>query len=220
MQKKNLAIFDYSNLTIEQIERLLKEVNNQMHVDKRRLVTFLMNKKYNKILKKEKKVNDLNQMKETLWEIIGIFKEYCPEYIPGILLQILKLNKEHNIMEIKPFIEYIKNPIVDRSYGEQRNFYSNKITNTNSNALISLPNINFEELNKHKFIEELLIDFFIYKKAKPEDFNKFFKQEYLEKMEFISKMYRGEEIKAEEYNKYLKEYEYERISKKNRNNNL
>ena len=31
--------------------------------------------------------------------------------------------------------------------------------------------------------------------AKPEDLNQYFKQEYLEKMEFISKMYRGDEIK-------------------------
>ena len=45
-------------------------------------------------------------------------------------------------------------------------------------------------------------------KAKPEDLNQYFKQEYLEKMEFISKMYRGDEIKSDTYNKYLSDSEY------------
>ena len=100
--KKDLSIFNYSLLTIEQIERLLKEVNNKAYNNKKNLVIFLMNKKYNKILKKEMKKNDLDNIKKVLWEIIDIFKEYCQEYIPGILLQILKINKEQNIMEIKP----------------------------------------------------------------------------------------------------------------------
>ena len=209
--KKNLDRFNNTLLTIEQIERVLKEVNNPMHINKSNLVSFLIN---NKILQKSKKKKDLTQLKKTLNEIIEKYKDYCPEHIPGIYLQILKINKELNIMEIEPFVEYIKNPIIDRLYVEQRNIYSNKLSNNYTSNLINIPNINFEEINKHKFIENLLIDFFIYNKAKPEDFQKYFKQEYLEKMEFIAKMYRGEEIKSEEYNKYLTNTEYDEIAKK------
>ena len=53
--KKNLSVFDYTSLTIEQIERLIKEVNNPMYVNKKSLVSFLMNKRYNKLIKKYKK---------------------------------------------------------------------------------------------------------------------------------------------------------------------
>ena len=212
--KKNLNIFEYNSLTIEQIESLLKEVNNQMYVNKTSLVSFLINKKYNKFIKKYKKGNNLDEIKKILWELYDLFKKYTPEYVSGILLLILKINKEQNILDIKPFIEYIKNPIVDRSYYQQNSFYNNKITNNMTFSLINIPSINFNEINKHKFIEELLIDFFIYNKAKIEDFNKYFKQEYLEKIEFIAKMYKGEEIKSDTYNKYLKDYEYEEIAKK------
>ena len=212
--KKNLSVFDYTSLTIEQIERLLKEVNNPMYVDKKNLISFLMNKKYNKLIKKYKKRNDLNEVKKILWEVFNILQEYSPEYVSGILLQILKINKEQDILEVKPFIEYIKNPIIDKLYYEQTNLYSNKLTNNCSFSLINIPSIDFNEINKHQFIEDLLIDLFIYDKAKPENFNQYFKQEYLEKMEFISKMYKGEEIKLDSYNKYLKDSEYEEIVKK------
>ena len=114
--KKSLSTFDFISLTIEQIERLLKEVNNQMYVDKKNLVSFLMNKKYNKLIKKYRKRNDLNEIKKILLEVCNIFKEYTPQFVSGILLQILKINKEQNIMDINPLIEYIKNPIIDRTY--------------------------------------------------------------------------------------------------------
>ena len=209
--KKNLNDLNYTLLTIEQIERILKEVNNPMHINKSNLVSFLIN---NKILKKPKKKHDLNELKKALYEIINKYKDYCKEHIPGIYLQILKINKELNIMDIEPFIEYLQNPIIDRFYIEQINFYNMKLSNNVSNNLIDIPSINFQELSKHKFIENLLIEFFTYNKAKQEDFKKYFKLEYLEKMEFMSKMYRGEEIKSDEYNKYLNNTEYDEIAKK------
>ena len=212
--KKNLNIFDYSSLTIEQIERLLKEVNNQIYVDKKNLISFLMNKKYNKLLNKYKKKNDLEELKKLLWEIYDIFKDYSQEFLPGILLYILKINKEQNILDTKPFIEYIKNPIIDHRLYQQNEYYNNKLTNSCSYSLIHIPSINFNEINRHKFIEDLLIDFFFYDKAKPDDFNKYFKQSYLEKIECISKMYKGETIKSETYNQFFKDSEYDEIAKK------
>jgi hypothetical protein len=173
--KKSLSVFDYNILTVEQIERLLKEVNNQIYVDKKNILSILMVKKYNKLIKKAQNKNDLDELKKILYELCNLFKEYSPEYVPGILLYILKINKKKNIMDIEPFKEYIKNPIIDKVFYEQRNFYSNKISNSCSNSLINIPLIDFNEINKHKFIEELLIDFFIFNKAKREDFNKYFK---------------------------------------------
>ncbi len=212
--QKDLNNFHYFSLTVEQIERLLKEVKNPKYLNKNILVTNLMNKKYNKLIRRSEKNNNMEELKKTLLEVYNIFKEHVQEFLPGILLYILKINKEQNILDIKPFIEYIKNPIIDRNYYQQSNFYNQKLTNNFAHSLIHIPSINFQEINKHKFIEELLIDFFLYNKAKPEDFNKYFKQDYLEKLEYISKMYKGEEVKSDIYSKYLKDSEYEEISKK------
>ena len=210
---KDLSPFDYSSLTVEQIERLLKEVNNTKYVNKQSLVILLMGKKYNKLLIKARKVNDLDQIKEILWNIYEIYKKYCPELAQGILLYILKINKEMNILDIKPFIEYIKNPIITQLY-LQRNYYNNELKNRSGFSSIHIPSIDFNEIKNHKFIEDLLIDFFIYNKAKKEDFSKYFKLKYLEKIEYISKIYKGEEVKLDEYNKYLTYDEYEEICKK------
>ena len=66
-------------------------------------------------------------------------------------------------------------------------YYINKIENQNSQNIINISSINFYEIKNHQFIEDLLIDFFIFDKAKVEDFNKYFKQDYLEKIECIAK---------------------------------
>ena len=211
--KKDLSPFDYSTLTIEQIERLLKEVNNQKYVNKENLVSFLMNKKYNKLLYKARNANNLDEIKKILWEIHGIFKEYTPDLTQIVLLFILKINKEKNILELEPFIEYIKNPIIDSIY-IQRNYYNKEPKNHSRYSFIHIPTINFNQINKHQFIEDLLIDFFINNKAKPDDFNKYFKQQYLEKIEYIAKMYKGEDMKFDDYLKYLSNIEYEEICKK------
>ena len=212
--QKDLNNFHYFSLTVEQIERLLKEVKNPKYLNKNNLIINLMNKKYHKLIRKSEKNNNMEELKKTLLEVYNIFKENVQEFLPGILLYILKINKEQNILDIKPFIEYIKNPIIDRTYYQQSYFYNQKLTNNFAHTLVHIPSINFQEINKHKFIEELLIDFFLYNKAKPEDFNKYFKQDYLEKLEYISKMYRGEEVKSDIYSKYLKDNEYEEIAKK------
>ena len=211
---KNLSNFEYSYLTIEQLERMLKEVKNEMYVNKENILDLLILKKYNKIIKDSFKKNNYEEVKKVLWEISDIYKEYSPKLRPAILLYILKINRLQNLLEIEPFIEYIKNPIEDRRFLEQRNLYINKITNELSYGPINIPSINFDSINQHQFIEDLLIDFFLYDKAKIEDFKNYFKQDYLRKLECISKMYKGEEIKLEEYKNYLTKEEYEEIVKK------
>ena len=185
---KNLSNFEYSYLTIEQLERMLKEVKNEMYVNKENILDLLILKKYNKIIKDSFKKNNYEEVKKVLWEISDIYKEYSPKLRPAILLYILKINRLQNLLEIEPFIEYIKNPIEDRRFLEQRNLYINKITNKLSYGPINIPSINFDSINQHQFIEDLLIDFFLYDKAKIEDFKNYFKQDYLRKLECISKM--------------------------------
>ena len=213
-ERLDSQLFHYENFTVEQIERLIKEVKNEMYINRGEIVNFLINKKYDKLINKSKKNNDLKQLKKLLWEIYDIYSAYLPEYTPGILLYILKINKQQNILELKPFIEYIKNPIKDRLLYDQKNFYKNKITNNCSHSLINIPSIDFYEINKHKFIEELLIDFLINDKAKPKDFNNYFNQDYLDKLECISKMYKGETINSEACRKHFSDSEYEELVKK------
>ena len=50
--KQNLRDFYYTCFTIEQIMRLLKEVNNKMYIITERLINILIDQKYNILLKK------------------------------------------------------------------------------------------------------------------------------------------------------------------------
>ena len=124
---QNLNFFDLSLFTIEQIERLIKETYNKQYVNKQNLLFYLMNKKYNILLKKAKKENNLEKLKKILWEVYHIFKENYKPNLPGVLLYILKINKQQNILDIKPLIKYLEYPILDSSNYEQINFYKNKI---------------------------------------------------------------------------------------------
>ena len=212
--KENLLDIYYPCFTIEQIMRLLKEVTNKMYIKTEKLINILINRKYNILIKKELKKNDLNEVKKILWEVYNLYKEYEPKHMPGTLLYILKINKLQNVLELNSFIEYIKNPLIDNRLYEQRNLYLNNISNDCSYSPIHIPSIYFEDINSHKFIENLLIDFFMNNAAKIDDFKNYFKLDYLKKIEYISKMYKGEEIKPDEFNKYLPNDEYEEIVKK------
>ena len=211
--KKRLDENYYNDFTIEQIELLLKEVKNEMYINNELLIIKLMNKKYNILIKKAVKKNSLDEVKKILWKVYDIYKHYSPKFMPGILLYILKINKMKNLLETKPFIEYIKNPIQDNRLYKQRDYYIKDLKNDNRYSLINIPSINFEDISEHQFIENLLIEFFFYGKAKPDDFKDYFKQDYLKKLELISKMYKGEEVKPDEYSNYLSNEEYEKLVK-------
>ena len=213
--KKNLAEFYYQSCTIEQIERLLKEVTNKMYVSQESLINFLINNKYNKLIRKALRRNNLEEVKKILWEVYDLYKSFSSKFMAGTLLFILKINKLMNLLELKPFIEYVKNPIIDNdSLYTQRELYINKISNDITYSQISIPSIYFEDIRTHEFIEGLLIDFFFNDKAKIEDFKNYFKQEYLKKLQYIAKMYKGEEVKPDEFSTYLPSHEYDEITKK------
>ena len=197
--KKNMNNFDFNSLTIEQAERILKEVNNEKYLDKSNLVKLIINKKYIKLIKSAKIKNELNEVKNILLEMQNIAKDYYIEYLPQILLCILKINKEQNILDVKAFTDYMQ-------YAKKKNI---KRIDYQFDSLFGLG-----EMNKEKFIDDLIIDFFIYGKTTPEELELFFDIDKLKKLEITSKLYKGEEIKADCYSKYLKDSEYEEILKK------
>ena len=208
--KKNLNDLYYDCFTIEQIERLLKEITNKMYVNMERLVNLLIEKKYNKLIKKAWKNNALDEVKKILWEVYAIYKNYYPKHMPGTLLYILKINRLQNLLETAPLIEYIKNPIRFNNF----HCYKFEIKNDSSYSQIYIPSIEFGEILAHTFIENLIIDFFLYDKAKPDDFKEYFKQDYLKRLEYISKLYKGIEVKPDDLSKYFIGNEYEEIVKK------
>ena len=152
-------------------------------------------------------------MKNILWKIYDIYQKFSPINTSGILLYILKLNKQENIYDIKPLIEYLKAPLNEVFYSYRaKNIYNNKLVNEKIVYISSLSDIYYNDLsNNNNFLENLLIDFLIYNKAKIEDFKKYFKQDYLEEIECISKMYRGDEVKSDIYSKYFNNEEYENL---------
>ena len=206
----SLSEFNYLDLTVGQIMRILAEINISIFFCQKTIMEILIIKKYEKPIKKAKKRNDLNEVKKHLWEFYEISKKYCYEYVSGILLYILKLNKMENIFEIKTLEEYLKFPIDDIGLDK---IYSTKKFNENV-EYICVPDIDFDQIRRHKFIENLLIEFLVLNKAKKDDFSPFFKKDYLEKINLIADLYKGKEISSEKYKDYLKDSEYDELVKK------
>ena len=177
---------------------------------KKEIVSFLIKNKYNKMIKKAKKRNDLKEVKKLLWEIYDICKNYCIEYVSGILLYILKLNKIENIYEFEALEKYLRFPINDIGLDK---IYNTKQFNKRINP-ISIPGIDFNQISRHKFIEDLLIDFLFLSKAQKDNFSPFFKMDYLEKINLIAQLYKEGEISSEKYKGYLKDSEYDKIAKR------
>ena len=104
-----------------------------------------------------------------------------------------------NIFEIKTLEEYLKFPIDDIGLDK---IYSTKKFNKNVEH-ICVPDIDFDQIRRHKFIENLLIEFLVLNKAKKDDFSPFFKKDYLEKINLIADLYKGKEISSEKYKDYI-----------------
>ena len=115
-----------------------------------------------------------------------------------------------NIYEFKILEEYLRFPINDSGLDK---IYNTKKFNKRINQLM-IPGIAFDQISRHKFIEDLLIDFLFLNKAQKDNFSPFFKKDYLEKINLIAQLYKGEEISSEKYKNYLNNSEYEDIVKK------
>ena len=200
--------FNYNFFTVEQICLLLKKVKNDMYLSREDLISNLMKKKYNKLLKKERKANNLKELKKILWEIYEILKKYTPDYTSTILLYILKINKEENTYDIKPFLEYLKKPI--KIFPENKKVYKYEFIDFN-HSIIEIPDIDIDDISSHEFIENILIDFLFFGKAKIKDFDKYFNEHYLEKIENIVNLLNGQTNKLKDIEKYLTNNEIEKL---------
>ena len=176
----------YDNMTCEQIELLLNEVDNPKYISKNVLISHYIDKKYEKLI--QGAGNNLNELKNIVLEIYNLYQKYYPKYCPEVLIYILEINKKQNIMDINPLIEFFKckyNKININDEDEDENSIKN---------IIDIPNIDIKTINISTFIENLIIDFFIYDKATIESFNEYKNELDLEKMFYIAKLLKGEEL--------------------------
>ena len=195
----------YDNMTCEQIELLLNEVDNPKYISKNVLISHYIDKKYEKLI--QGAGNNLNELKNIVLEIYNLYQKYYPKYCPEVLIYILEINKKQNIMDINPLIEFFKckyNKININDEDEDENSIKN---------IIDIPNIDIKTINISTFIENLIIDFFIYDKATIESFNEYKNELDLEKMFYIAKLLKGEELSPID-DKYITYSNYCDLAKK------
>ena len=145
LNKCKFNIFNISDyMTIEQLERILKEVDNPENLPKKIIISELINKKYGELVKNAG--DDLIKLKTILLEIYNnILIEYSSEYCCEILIYILKINKMINIFEPEILIKYLKHKKdllsnEDEEYESENeikrvfnlNFIDSKISNHNN----------------------------------------------------------------------------------------
>ena len=97
----------FGNMTSEQIERILKEVNNPQYISKDKIISNFIDKKYNKLLRDAS--DNINELKNVLVDIYNILTKYSSRYCTEALIYILKINKMKDIIDIIPLIEFFKN---------------------------------------------------------------------------------------------------------------
>ena len=123
-----------------------------------------------------------------------------------------KRQKPHLIKPIKTkYGEIIELFEENPSCSESKSLEEDNVLKSDKKHILG---IDFKQIDQHKFIEDLLIDFLFLNKAKKDDFYPFFEKDYIETINLIAQMYRGEEISAKKYNYYLAYSKYEEYVKK------
>ena len=191
------TISNYNHMTYEQLERLLNEVNNPEYISKDKILSRFINKKYDKLL--ENNEGDLNQIKSILGEIYNIFIKHSSKHCKEVLIYYLKINKMQDIYDINPFIEYLK---------LKRESSRDDDEDEDEDYILDVPNINISKNKLKLFIEELLLDFFIYEKAKKENFIDLINKDTLERIYYISTLLKGEEHLSPINDKYITYQQY------------
>ena len=195
----------FINMTSEQIERILKEVNNPQYISKDKIISKFIAKKYNKLL--EDASDNLNELKSVLVDIYDILKKYSSKYCTEALIYILKINKMKDIMDINPLIEYLKYKKEPLKEEEKGRYDFDKY-------ILDISIIDIKKINLKKFIEELILDFFIHDKAKIENFIDCVDNNKLEKLYYISRLLKGEESASSINDKYITFNQYCALAQK------
>jgi len=197
----------FGNMTSEQIERILKEVNNPQYISKNKIIAEFIDKKYNKLLRDAG--DNLNELKKVLIDIYNILNKYSSKYCTEALIYILKINKMKDIIDINPLIEYFrykKEPLKEKEEEENEYSYDKYILDI---SIIDIKNIKVE-----KFIEELILYFFIHDKAKIENFIDYMDNNILERLYYISRLLRGEVSLSPIDDKYITYNQYCALAQK------
>ena len=205
----------FYNMTYEQIERLLNELNNPLYISKDRLLCIYINKKYNKLIKYAGE--NLGNLKNILMEICDIFSKYSPKRGSKLLIYILKINKMMDIIDIKPLIEYFIRSNNEFNLKEEKDDDDSDDSDDDDDYykdLLDIPNIFIEKKEIKQFIEDLILDFFIHDKAKIENFKDYMDKTVLERLYYISRLLRGEETLSPIDDKYITYGQYCALAQK------
>ena len=207
--EQNVILTSYLNLdqfTLNQLELLMKKLTNTLILDKNAIMNAFIKKKYEPELSTMK--SDLIGQRKVLISIFNEVKQYngFNNYLSSTLYQILELGKEVNDYDYEFFIEYLKNPMSNSR--DNHYFQDNKqiAANTNFYAVNSQNNI----------IDNYIEYFFINKKAKTKNFDKYLSSHYLEREYFKAEILRGDDVKynPSTHAQYISKDEYESLCKK------
>ena len=200
-------INNFDKMTWEQIERMLKEVDNPKYISKKKMISKLMSIKYKNLLNNSG--NNLTELKKVLFEIYSLYIKYAPNRCSEVLLSILIINKRQDIIDVNLFIEYLKYKKL--SINKELDDY--EILDL-SDYIENIPFLDISKINIKDFLEEILIDVFIKEKATIENFSEYYKDKYLNKIFYISKLLKGEESLSPIDDKYLTYSEYCELANK------
>lgn len=153
--------------------------------------------------------NNLNELKKVLFEIYSLYIKYAPNRCSEVLLSILIINKRQDIIDVNLFIEYLKYKKL--SINKELDDY--EILDL-SDYIENIPFLDISKINIKDFFEEILIDAFIKEKATIENFSEYYKDKYLNKIFYISKLLKGEESLSPIDDKYLTYSEYCELANK------
>ena len=197
-------ISEFANMTLEQIERLLNEVNNPEYISKEKLISRFINKKYGKLLDYAK--DNLNELKNLLIEIYNFLVKYSSKYCSEVLIKILKINQLKDIIDIKPLIEYlkIKKEPTKEEKAEKYNYDKHSLDLSIDDASSKI----------EEFIEEQIFNSFFHEKAKIKNFIEYIDKNTLERLYYISRLLRGEEPLSPINDKYITYSQYCDLAKK------
>ena len=188
------------NMTSEQIERLLTEVNNPQYIFKDEIISTFIGKKYNKALSDAG--DNLNELKNILVDIYNILNKFSSKHCIEVLIYILKINKMKDIIDINILIKYLK-------YKKKYEYYY-----VYNKYILDISIIDIAKINLEKFIEELILDIFIHDKAKIENFVNYIDIKNLERLYYISRLLKGDESLSSIDEKYITYNEYSSLAQK------
>ena len=198
--------FDLSNFTIEQIEMMLEKIKNEKAIDLNETMENYIKKVYLEKLNMLKEENNLEEERKILLEIYSKVKKSpaLKNYTSSIIYHLLKNGEETNNYELEMFLNYLQNPFsFTMNYND---IFKNENTFSN-NKVYNSYNANDYVYAKDEIIKKYLEYFFMNKKADINTFNKYIKEDYLEKRLYRAQILTGEITKYNDKLMYKDEYE-------------